>query len=267
MHMTKKEIYERVVRLTTELSQTHIPEKIFNAAIEGDYKKVDAIIDAFPEYYPNLYQEIINFGDEFNKLVGDSPEDNARMKKVLQDSETMMYALGRTKIIDRIAEAEEQENPQKLMEVIKEFKKDYEGLSENILKFQKESNEFWDKPTTGNEGAIFGIETDEENGVFEFNTNIIDARSFYTFVIMAHISDIYFYDDVEYCDEDGNICHSPANDQFVDAIEAVTNEAFAEFVSSYNIVDWIGKDEEYQTVGQILVAALADEFDDYVEDE
>ena len=103
--MTKKEIYENIVRLSGELTKIQIPEKIFNAAKAGDAQKVDTIFDAFPEYYPFLYQEIVRFGQEFNKLVGDSPEDNEKMKALLQDGEMLMYELGRNRIIDRILKA------------------------------------------------------------------------------------------------------------------------------------------------------------------
>ena len=51
------------------------------------------------------------------------------------------------------------------------------------------------------------------------------------------------------------------------AIEKATNHAFAEFVASYNIVDWIGKFERPQTAGELLVAALADEFEEQEEEE
>lgn len=258
--MTKNEIYERVVRLTTELAQTKVAEKIFNAAIEGDVVKTQTIIASFPVYYPELYQKIVDFGKEFNKLVGDSEEDKEDFKKLLGNCEIMMYNLAQTKVIAQIAKAAETGDSTKIQEVIDTFKKDSSVFAENLLNFQEEFTKYFDEHQTGNEGSIFGTETDEENGVFLFDTNIIDALSFYLLTILGNIADIYFFCD----DEEGNLTSA---DKFFDAIQDATNEAFAEFVASYNLVDWVGRDKKYQSVGKILVAALADEFEEQIEED
>ena len=52
------------------------------------------------------------------------------------------------------------------------------------------------------------------------------------------------------------------SDAYLDAIAAATNEAFAEFVANYNLFEWIGEGEEYKTVGELLVVAMADEFEE-----
>lgn len=254
--MTKNEIYEGVVRLTAELAQTNVAQKIFDAATDGDAVKAQTIIDAFPMFYPELYQKIVDFGKEFNKLVGDSEEDKEDFKKLLENCEFMMYDLAQTKVIAQIAEAAETGDPTKVQEVINTFKKDYSVFAEKLLNFQEEYTAYRDTHMTGYEGNVFGTKTDEENGIFVFDTNIIDALSFYVLNILANISDVYFFCDVE-----------NSSDPFLDAIAEATNDAFAEFIASYNIVDWVGKDEEYQTVGEILVVALADEFEEYVEEE
>lgn len=253
--MTKNEIYESVVRLTAELAQTNVAQKIFNAAAEGNAVKAQTIIDVFPVFYPELYQKIVDFGKDFNELVGESEEDKEKRSTILQNCEVMMYNLAQTKVIAQIAKAAETGDPTKVQEVIDTFKKDYSVFAENLMNFQEEYTAYRDANKTGHEGAIFGTKTDEENGTFVFDTNVIDALSFYVLKILANIAGIYFF-----CDADGSV------DQFIDAIEEATNEAFAEFVANYNIVDWVG-DEEYQTFGEILVAALADEFEEYVEEE
>lgn len=264
--MTKKEIYEQVVQLTDELAQTKVAEKIFKAAEEGDAVKTQMIIDAFPEFYPELNQKIVSFGKEFNKIVGDSEEDNAKLKEIRNQCEFVMSGLAQTKIIVKIAEAANTGDATKLQEVISNFKQEYPDFAGNLVNFQKEYNEYFDNHQTGCEGQIFGTEADEENGVFVFDTNVIDALSFYVFIILANISDIYFFYDEE-VEEDGEKCYWPADKNFEDALEEATNEEFAIFVSNYNIVDWVGKDDEYQTVGELLVAALAGEFEDQDDEE
>lgn len=67
--MTKRELYDKVVELTSELQKTNIAQRIFDAAMEKDALKAQVIIDAFPEYYPKLYEKITDFGEKFNSLV------------------------------------------------------------------------------------------------------------------------------------------------------------------------------------------------------
>ena len=266
MLMTKKEIYENIVRLSAEISKTQIAEKIFDAAEAGDVTTVDAIFDAFPEFYPELHQEIVCFGEAFNQLVGDSPEDNEKIKSILEDGENLMYELGRYRLIDKIFKAIEDDDAQKLLEVMNEFKNETSAFSERLIYFQKDCNEFWDNHKNGNKGRIFGGEADEEKGIFVFDTDIIDVLSFYVLLIMANISDSYLFQDVdidvnEIKDEDEDCQYT---NQFLIAIEAETNEAFAEFVASYNFVDWCGTRDEY-SIGELLVVALSGEFDDYID--
>ena len=258
--MTKKEIYEQVVRLTSELKETKIAEKIFIAAAEGDAVKIDTIISVFPEYYPELHQRILSFGKEFNKLVGDSEESKARFKKVLQDCSSIMYDLADTKIIGQVAEAVEAGDAQKVLETIRDFKEQYSYFSVVLLVFQKEYTEYRSSLGSSHEGEIFANEADEENGVFVFDTNIIDPLSFYLLSILANISDIYFFYG-EKVQEDGEEITLPADEKFVDAIADATCEEFAVFVSNYNFPDWVGEDADYQSVGELLVDAMHGQFE------
>lgn len=258
--MTKKEIYEQVVRLTTELAQTKVAEKIFNAATEGDAVKTQTIIDAFPIFYPELNQKIISFGKEFNKLIGESEEDNRRYEKICENCQNMMYYLAETKVISQIAKAVETGEPTKVQEVIDTFKKEYPYFANNLLKFQEKFTNFYNNVNkTGYEGSIFGTNADEENDIFKFDANVIDVLSFYVLTIFAKTNDVHFF-----CGFDND---PTSIDDFVEAIENVTNEAFGEFVANYNLLDWVGENEEYKTVGELLVDALADEFEDEVEEE
>ena len=62
---------------------------------------------------------------------------------------------------------------------------------------------------------------------------------------LPHTGMLYFFYDLE-----------NSADPFFDAIEEATNEAFAEFVASYNIVDWIDEYYESKTIGELLVDAF-----------
>ena len=262
--MTKKEIYKQIVRLTSKIEQTKIAERIFNAVANKDAEKVDTIVEAFPEYYPELYSEIVTFGKKYKKLVKDSEEDNEKFRKVLEKCEGTMYSLAQTKIIMQIAEAEETGDAEKIAGVIKEFKEKYPYFVENLLNFQKEYTEFREEYSRiGNEGTIFGKENDEENGVYVFNADIIDALSFYILIILTGISELNFFYDEE-IEDDEEVYNILMDNDFLNAIQNKTNEAFAIFVASYNIADWIGKDEE--TVGELLVEAFFDEFEETVEE-
>lgn len=257
--MAKKEIYDVVVRLTAEVSETKVAEKIFTTAAEGDAVKTQTIIDAFPMYYPKLYQKISDFGREFNKLVGASDDDIEKCEKIYEDGGGLMYAIAGTNVIEKIILAMQMDDPMKVLEAIGTLRKENSGLVQNLINFQERFTKYREDCSTGLEGSVFGVEADEENGVFVFDTNIIDSLSFYVFCIFANISDDYFFVD----DYNGN---SSAFDNFVDAIEKVTNENFAEFVASYNLVDWVGEYEEYKNVGEILVAAMAGTFEEEEED-
>lgn len=259
--MTKKEIYEKVVRLTSEIAETKIAQRIFDAAMDGNAEKTDMLISAFPYYYPELYKRIVSFGDEFNKLVGNSKEEEEKLDKIISQSKIFMNCLMRTRIISQIAEAADAEDTAKLQEVITNFKLKFQGLVQNLVELQKKFDEFRYNSPTGNEGKIFGAKADEENGVFVFDTNTIDALSFYVLLILAEVDDIYFFHDEE-VEEDGNVFTVLVNDDFVDAIEKATNEAFATFVSSYSIADWVGENEEHHSVGELLVDVLADNFEE-----
>lgn len=261
--MTKNEIYEQVVRLTSELAQTGIAKRIFDVALNEDAVTTQIIIDTFPYYYPELYQEIVKFGKEFNKLVGESEEDKQREEEIDNKSIVLMQVIARSKIINRISEALDTKKPTNIQGILVDFQEEHSGFIELLKNFQEEFDEYWDENKTGREGEIFGEETDEENGVFVFDTTIIDALSFYVLVIFAKIEEVYLF-----CDDEECSLMSSAG-AFYDAIEEATNEAFTEFVASYNIVEWVGKDEEYKTVGEILVDALADRFEEsvYVEED
>jgi len=60
--VTKQEIYEQIVQLTSELHATNVAEKIFNTAKEGDSAKVEEVFENFKKENREFYLRILNFG-------------------------------------------------------------------------------------------------------------------------------------------------------------------------------------------------------------
>ncbi len=69
--MTKQTIYDTIVSLTTELKPTNIGLKLFEAAksSEGAGQKVSEVLETFANEYPELYQKIWRFADDFNEYM------------------------------------------------------------------------------------------------------------------------------------------------------------------------------------------------------
>lgn len=257
--MTKREIYEQVVRLTSEIAETKIAQKIFDAAMYGDVEKTDMIINAFPYYYPELYKRIVSFAIEFDKLVEKPKEDYVRIGS---RCESFMKRLMDTGIIGQVDEVVDTEDAAKLQEVIIDFKQKSPRLVKKLVEFQKEFNQIRDNQHAEYEWGIFGTKADEKNGVFVFDTNIIDALSFYVLTILARVrANDFFYD--KEVEENGEIFTVTDNEDFVDAIEKATNEAFAVFVENFNIDYCSDEDQEYYSVGETLVDAWRGYFEEF----
>ena len=65
--MTKQEIYEQIVRLTSELHSTKIVEKIFAAVKTGDLRKVEDVFETFKKENAELYQKMVSCAEQYNK--------------------------------------------------------------------------------------------------------------------------------------------------------------------------------------------------------
>lgn len=254
--MTKDEIYERVVRLTEEISETHVARRIFYHAKYGNVEMVNAIIDSFSEYYPNLFDAIAQFGWEYNKMVGNSAEDIQEFDDIWEDCASVMYNLAGTKIIADIIDAEQAGDTEKVMEAIKCFREKNPELTKKVICFQKRYSKFCLNEKTGSEGAIFGSKPDSEKGVYVFDTTIIDPLSFYVLTMLAGIREVCFF-----CEEDENgNYYSYPDSNFISAIAEATNETFADFVACYNAVDCVGPNEDYRSFGELLADVFNDRF-------
>lgn len=118
--MTKREIYDTIVSLTAEIKTTNVGLKLFEAAkSEGNGRKVKEVAETFMNEYPDLYQRMCSFANEFNKLMEIS--------------------------------------------------------------------------ITGTDFEIFGPEPDEEHEIFVFDTNVINASSFFAFTFLTDIDTAYLF--------------------------------------------------------------------------
>ena len=183
--MTKQEIYEQVVHLTSELHATNVAEKIFSAAKEGDSKKVEEAFENFKKEYPDLFSRIVGFGEEYNNIVDDLENDNNG--EIWGDEES-----------------EEDE--------------DEESEGEEVLVFDK---------------------------------NTIDSLSLYVFAFFAVIEEVMLFDSA-----------SISFETFVSAIEETGYENLADFVADYNWKDFVGEENDYPTIYELLVDIFKGEFKD-----
>ena len=255
--MTKQEIYDQVVRLTGELKETGIPEKIAFAMSQDDAETINTILKAFPVFYSGLYTEIVSFGNAFNETIGDSEERNTKFENLVFNHGALIFQIAGTGIIKEIVDADSSGNNEKILELIKKFNKNYPKLFEDIITYQREVDTFYNAEKTGKEGVIFDLVQDDEEGMYVYNPYKIDALSFYILTVLARVRLSNFF----YYDEDSEF-EAAATEYFEEALIDITNRPFVEFVLCYDIYDWIGEDKyEYPTIGEILCAAYLDEFE------
>lgn len=233
--MTKKEVYNRIVDLTSRLESTRVAEKAFDAVADADVERVNRIIAAFPEYYHELYNAIVDFGKNFNALVGDNADYRNDHNKFVEKCECYMSELIDSDIIEQIAYTEDAEQ---LQQIISNFKRKYRSLLEKLIKFQKEVNLKRKWMPTGTEGEIFGAEPDANHVVFD--DKVLDPLSFFLLLFLANISDSYLFSAEGY-------------ENYIKALAKVTNDAFAEFVTLY-VFDKCQNDGV--SFGDILVPAF-----------
>ena len=67
--MTKTEVYELIVRLTADIKWSGYAKKLFEAAKQEKITEFNQLYKGFMEEYQEIYQQIIWFGEEFNKYL------------------------------------------------------------------------------------------------------------------------------------------------------------------------------------------------------
>ena len=261
--MTKKEIYEGIVRLTNKLKATSIPNQfldlILYAKKHKDYSFIDRKFEKIPYECKDLYDEIVVFGYNYNEMIGDTDENWGKLHKLLGEGGDLIYGLCGKGIIGEIAK--EKLDEEKIIKLIKEFREEY-GLTPELREYQKEHDKLEAEFKKFSEGEIFGPDPDEENGIYVFDINVIDPFSFFLFSILAHIDIRYLFQCDEY--EEGSVYSLRSLTIFIEGIRDVTNNSFAEFVGEYCPLDWVGQAEgEYSTIGELFYDAICDKFTEH----
>lgn len=183
-------------------------------------------------------------------------------KEIYEQVVALTAGLARTKVAEKIFSFANEGDPVKTQEVIDNFPKEYPELNQKIVSFGEKFNKLIDDAKTRDEGAVFGIKTDQKNEIFVFDTNVIDALSFYAFAIFAKIDETYLF-----MTTDGSCNDVCPWDNPADAVEAAGHYSLAVFVSNFSFIDWVGEDEDCATtVGELLVDIFAGEFDDIFEE-
>lgn len=66
--MTKQEIYEQIVRLTSELKSINLAQRIFDAVETCNPEEVQSVFESFKKENSIMYRGLVKFGKEFNQL-------------------------------------------------------------------------------------------------------------------------------------------------------------------------------------------------------
>lgn len=165
--MTKLELYEQIVRFSSELATLNLACEVLKASKTGKTIEVQKVFEKFKEENSELYQEIEKFSKEYKQMIQNAPHDL----------------------------------------------------------------------------EIFGIRKDAENGIFVYDSNIINTPNFYMLILLGEIDESYLF--LTCADDD---------DEFVNALEVYGGSKLSEFVSKCAAVDFIH--EKYLTIYDFLVIML-----------
>lgn len=67
--MTRREVLEKVIRISNELSDIHFAKRMVEAAKTKDEETFNKLIDRMQKYKLNTYNEIIELGKTINELI------------------------------------------------------------------------------------------------------------------------------------------------------------------------------------------------------
>ena len=263
--MTKKEIYEGVVRFTKELEARGISREFLDtlqyAKLFNDYSVIDSNLKMIPYKYADLYTQIVQFGKDFNEMIGDTDEDWLKFYE-LQSQGELLFNISGTGIIREIFKAFDNRDSEKIIKLIEDFHKEHFHLAQETRKYQHDIDDLESRMEKCHDGEIFGPDPDEENGIYVFDINVIDPFSFFLFSILALIDIRYLFQCDEY--EEGSVYSLRSLTNFIEGIRDVTNNSFAEFVGEYCPLDWVGQAEgDYSTIGELFYDAICDKFTEH----
>lgn len=156
--------------------------------------------------------------------------------------------LKNTNVAAEVFEAAKNGTPSEVEDVFDAFKILHSKLYESIVNFGEKYNTTTEKL---NVWGVFGAKDDTEKGVHIFEPEKIDAPSFCVLIYMANIDELFlFEDDFE-----------DSSDLFLTALENEGHKYLAEFIANASWVDYVGEDEQYETVYQLLVAIFEGRFE------
>lgn len=148
--------------------------------------------------------------------------------------------LKRTDIATYIFEAAKKGNPKEVEIVFEVFKMEYEELYRRVVDFGKRFNSSIERIQNW---GIFGTENDIVKGIHVFDPNKLDAKSFCALIYLANINELFmFVDDFE-----------DSSEVFLAALKDEGYEELAEFIANASWDDYVGEDEQYETIYDLLV--------------
>lgn len=254
--MTKKEIYERIVELTGEITQTGYTTKVFNVVKDDDAEAVQVVINAFPYLYPVLYQDILCFGRDFNEFVGDTPEAEEEFEDIHDLGKDSVHSLFEINFFSKMMSAYKSGDAESLKKVFGEFQNKYSEYFKKMLSIEKEYNTRLKKlRRKSHDGGVFGLSDDARKGLHKFNPEVINPVSFFFLVMLSGILEVELF----YAEEDDENLGSV--EFYADALEKVLGKGFSNFVLNYNLVTWVGDGRDYETLGEILTDIMFDRFE------
>jgi len=158
--------------------------------------------------------------------------------------------------------AKSEDGGQKVKEVRENFITQNSILYEKMMNFASEVNQLIEESETGNDAEVFDIEQDEENGIFMFDLNVIDASSYFAFTFLSGIDDSYFFT-VEYYIAAGTTAYFDALEEKSGSSELVNFLAIASFIEEeFEFLEFDGF--KYSNFDDLLADVFAGKLKEYL---
>lgn len=160
-------------------------------------------------------------------------------------------------------------NGQKVKEVSETFMIEHSELYQKMCSFATEYNKLIEESETGCDAEIFGLEKNEENGIFVFDLNEINATSYFALTFLTGIDDSYLFtgECIEVNDDE---CTSD-DSAYLDAIE---EESGSSDLAYFLGIAFFNEEEleclkehrfEYSNTYDLLADVFAGKLKEYVE--
>lgn len=159
-------------------------------------------------------------------------------------------------------------NGQKVKEVAETFMSEYPELYQKMCSFASKFNEFIEASEDGIEGEIFGSENDEEKEIRVFDTNVINASSFFALTFLTDIDTSYLFNGT--CIEFEVDKYVTDDSAYIDALEEesgssdLTDFLGAAFFSEEEL-EWLEEyGYKYSNIYDLLADVFAGKLKEYV---